>query len=88
MALGGWIGGVIFDMMVSYDLALIKSVIASVAGAVSIVLVEPTNRLLIPDWEKEHLVEDEAASATRQVIPIHCDVTMFCGAKLDGFPLS
>ncbi len=22
------------------------------------------------------------------IIPIHCDVTMFCGAKLDGFPLS
>ena len=22
------------------------------------------------------------------VIPIHCDVTMFCGAKLDGFPFS
>ena len=48
MALGGWIGGVIFDMMGNYDLALIISVVASVAGAVSILLLEPTNRLLIP----------------------------------------
>ena len=48
-ALGDWIGGVIFDMMGSYDLALIISVVDSVAGAVSILLlIEPTNRLLIP----------------------------------------
>ena len=67
MALGGWIGGVIFDMMGNYDLALIISIIASVAGAVSILLLEPTNRLLIPDWEKEHLPEDESASTTEAV---------------------
>ena len=48
MALAGWIGGVIFDMMGSYDLALIISVIASVAGTVSILLLEPTNKLLVP----------------------------------------
>lgn len=35
--LGGWIGGVIFDMMGSYELDLIISVL------------EPTNRLLVPD---------------------------------------
>ena len=67
MALGGWIGGVIFDMMGNYDLALIISVVASVAGAVSIVLLEPTNRLLIPDWEKEQVSEDESQSAAGQV---------------------
>ena len=67
MALGGWIGGVIFDMMGSYALALIISIIASVAGAVSILLLEPTNRLLIPDWEKEHLSEDESESTTEAV---------------------
>lgn len=61
------IGGVIFDMMGSYDWALIISVFASVAGAVSIVLLEPTNRLLIPDWEKEQLAEDESQSSAGQV---------------------
>ncbi|MXY21235.1 MAG: hypothetical protein F4Y49_07855 [Dehalococcoidia bacterium] len=59
--------GVIFDMMGSYDLALIISVVASVAGAVSIVVLEPTNRLLIPDWEKEDLAKEESASAAGQV---------------------
>ena len=67
MALAGWIGGVIFDMMGSYDLALIISVIASVAGAVSILLLEPTNRLLLPDWEKEHLPDDESSPVTEPV---------------------
>ena len=67
MALGGWIGGVIFDMMGNYDLALIISVIASVAGAVSILMLERTDRLLIPDWEKEHLAEDESQAAAGRV---------------------
>ena len=67
MALGGWIGGVIFDMMGSYDMALIISIVASVAGAVSILLLEPTNRLLIPDWEKEQLSGDETVPTTEQV---------------------
>ncbi len=67
MALGGWIGGVIFDMMGNYDLALIISVIASVAGAVSILLLEPTNKLLIPNWETEHLPEDESQASAGQV---------------------
>ncbi|MCY4652139.1 MAG: MFS transporter, partial [Dehalococcoidia bacterium] len=67
MALGGWIGGVIFDMMGNYDMALIISIVASVAGAVSILLLEPSNRLLIPDWEKDHLSEDETVPTTEQV---------------------
>ena len=67
MALGGWIGGVIFDMMGNYDLALIISIVASVAGAFSILLLEPSNRLLIPDWEKEHLEEEETQSVAGQV---------------------
>ena len=68
MALGGWIGGVIFDMMGNYDLALIISIVASVAGAVSILLLEPSNRLLIPDWEKEEQAGD-IATASRE--PTH-----------------
>ncbi len=67
MALGGWIGGVIFDMMGNYDWALIISVVASVAGAVSILLLEPTNRLLIPDWEKEPVAEEESQPSAGQV---------------------
>ncbi len=67
MALGGWIGGVIFDMMGNYDLALIISVIASVAGAVSILLLEPSNKLLIPDWETEHLPEDATSTSPEPI---------------------
>ena len=64
MAVGGWIGGVIFDFMGSYDLALVISVVASLMGAVSIVLLERTDRLLIPDWETEYLPEDEESKPT------------------------
>ena len=53
MALGGWIGGVIFDATGGYNLALIISISASLAGMVSIILLEPTDDLLIPDWEME-----------------------------------
>ena len=60
MAVGGWVGGVIFDMTGGYGLALIISVGTSLAGALSIGMLEPTDRLLIPDWEAEHLDEDEA----------------------------
>ena len=59
MAVGGWVGGIIYDFMGSYDLALVISVIASLLGAVSIVLLERTDRLLIPNWETEYLPEDE-----------------------------
>ena len=59
MALGGWIGGAIFDMFGGYGLALALSVVASLAGAISIGLLEPTDRALIPDWETEYLPEDE-----------------------------
>jgi MFS family permease len=60
MAVGGWVGGVIFDITGGYGLALAISVVASLAGALSIVFLEPTDGLLIPDWEAEHLGEDEA----------------------------
>ena len=69
MALGGWVGGVVFDMMGNYDLALIISVVSSVAGAVSILLLEPTNKLLIPDWEKDETLEDGSQTSARQVRP-------------------
>ena len=64
MAVGGWIGGVIFDFTGAYDLALIISIVASVMGAVSILLLERTDRLLIPDWETEYLPEEDEAEPT------------------------
>jgi len=53
MALGGWIGGPIYDMTGSYNIALMISVVASIAGMLSIIVLEPTHKLLIPDWEIE-----------------------------------
>ena len=53
MALGGWIGGIIFDITHSYDLALIVSIATSLIGAISILLLKPTDKLLIPDWEEK-----------------------------------
>ena len=53
MALGGWLGGPIFDITGSYDIALWLSVAASMVGAVSILALESTHRLLIPDWNSE-----------------------------------
>ncbi len=53
MALGGWIGGIIFDITNTYDLALAVSIATSLIGMVSIILLEPTDKLLIPDWETD-----------------------------------
>ena len=61
MALGGWIGGPIFDIFGSYDVALWISIATSLAGALNIVFLEPTNKLLIPDWEAEEAAEGAAA---------------------------
>ena len=51
MALGGWIGGVVYDLLGSYNIALMISIVASLGGMVNIFLLNPTHRLLIPDWE-------------------------------------
>ena len=51
MALGGWIGGVLFFVFGSYDITVILSVLASVGGAALILSMPPTAKLLIPDWE-------------------------------------
>jgi len=53
MALGGWIGGPIYDITGSYNIALMISIGASLFGFVGILMLEPTKRLLIPDWEKD-----------------------------------
>ena len=51
MALGGWIGGAIFDITQGYGIALAISVAASLVGMVSIMFLENTDKLLIPDWK-------------------------------------
>jgi MFS family permease len=52
MALGGWVGGPVFDIFNSYNAAFAISVVASFAGAASIILLENPSKLLIPDWQK------------------------------------
>ncbi|HCE75534.1 MAG TPA: hypothetical protein DEP04_02810 [Dehalococcoidia bacterium] len=52
MAVGGWIGGPVFDIFNSYNAAFWISVLASFGGALSIVLLENPSKLIIPDWRK------------------------------------
>ena len=52
MALGGWIGGGLFAVVGSYDITIVLSVLASVAGAALIMSMPPTDKLLIPNWEE------------------------------------
>ena len=63
MAVGGWVGGIVYDFTGTYNIALVISVIASIMGAVSIVLLERTDRMLIPDWETEYLPEEDEPEA-------------------------
>ena len=57
MAVGGWIGGPIYDLTGSYDWAIVISIVASLMGAGSILLLERTDRLLIPDWEASQALD-------------------------------
>ena len=52
MATGGWVGGALYAVFGSYDPAIILSVVASVGGALVLVSMEPTSKLLIPNWEQ------------------------------------
>ena len=47
----------------SYDLAWVVSIAASLAGVLFIALLEPTSRVLIPDWEDSLPREAEASPA-------------------------
>ena len=51
MALGGLIAGFVYDIFGSYDVAWYLSIGASFGGAICILFLQPTSRLLIPDWE-------------------------------------
>ena len=80
MAVGGLIGGLIYDFRLndptplevagfitvgggSYDLAWVISIAASLAGVLFIWMLEPTSRVLIPDWEDSLPREKEASPA-------------------------
>lgn len=80
MALGGLVGGVIYDFRNaeaptrylgfidvgggSYDLAWIISIAASLTGVVFILLLESSSYVLIPDWEESLPAEAQTAPAT------------------------
>ena len=57
MALGGLVGSVVYDILGSYSLAWLISIGASMGGVIGILFLEPTSRLLIPDWEDSLPVE-------------------------------
>ena len=67
MATGAWIGGVLFGLFGSYDMTILLSTVASITGAVVILSMEPTNRLLIPHWEDS--LPPEARPATPSPVP-------------------
>ena len=65
MAVGGLFGRIIYDTLGSYDVAWLFSIAASLGGVVCILLLEPTSRVLIPDWEESLPPEARAAASTR-----------------------
>ena len=61
MAMGAWLGGALFWLFGSYSITIIVSTLTSVAGAFLIMSMEPTSRILIPDWEDSLSVAPAAA---------------------------
>jgi MFS family permease len=64
MATGGWIGGVFFGFFGDYVLTIALSVATSLAGAVLIMTMNQTGRVLILDWE-DNLPEDARSAPLR-----------------------
>ena len=60
MASGGWIGGVLFGFFGDYSLTIALSVATSLAGAVLIMSMDRTDRILILGWEDK--LPEEARS--------------------------
>ncbi|HIF12018.1 MAG TPA: MFS transporter [Dehalococcoidia bacterium] len=52
MALGAAMAGVTYDLTGSYTTAIVLSAIFSLLGAASILVLETTKRILIPDWDR------------------------------------
>ena len=51
MAMGAGVGGALFWLFDSYTATILVSTFTSVAGAALIMSMEPTSRMLIPNWE-------------------------------------
>lgn len=64
MAVGAWIGGVLYGIFGSYDTTVLLSVMASIGGAAVILSMPPTGKLLIPDWEDSIAPPAPPATAT------------------------
>lgn len=67
MATGGWVGGLLYGFLGSYDATIILSTVASIGGAMVLLSMEPTNNLLIPNWEDS--VPSQANPAAPIVAP-------------------
>ena len=67
MALGAALAGVTYDLTGSYNTAIVLSAIFSLLGAVSILVLEPTKRLLIPDWDEA--ISDPTGKSTDDSVP-------------------
>lgn len=52
MAMGAWVGGALFWLFDSYTATILVSTSTSLIGAAVIMSMEPTGRILIPDWEE------------------------------------
>lgn len=65
MAFGGLLVAVIFDIFGSFNIAWVISAATSLGGAVCILFLEPTTRVLIPNWE-ESLPTEARTPATAQ----------------------
>ena len=59
----GWIGGLFFGFFGDYFLTISLSVAASLAGAVVIMSMDDTDRVLILDWEENLPPEARSAPA-------------------------
>ena len=70
MALGGALPGLVFDITGAYTWAIWLSAGFSLFGALSIVLLEPTKRLLIPRWEDVEEGKQAAAEPTLAGAPV------------------
>jgi MFS family permease len=63
MAFGAWVGGALFVLLGTYNATIVLSIAASLAGALILLSMESTGRLLIPDWEDS--LPSEARTETR-----------------------
>ena len=64
MALGGLIGGALYDVFGTYDISWVVSIGASLTGTICILFLQSTAQVLIPDWEESLPAEARTAPVT------------------------